>query len=60
MNEREAKLEAIKLLMVDMFREIAMALEHDVDGVPAKIMAEYPQKILADIEQIEREREYAS
>ena len=40
--------------------EIANGIAGDIEGIPNKIITEYPEKILADIEQIEREREYAS
>ena len=60
MREHERKIEAIRLQLADIMLEIANGIAGDMEGIPKKIVDEYPEKILADIEQIEREREYAS
>jgi len=60
MGERDRKLMAIKLQLADIMIEIANAIKNDIYGIPKKIVTEYPEMILRDIEQIERESEYAT
>ena len=58
MNEREAKLNAIKIVMVDLLHEVTDALDDKKSGVPKKIVSEYPEIILKSIEQVEVEYEW--